>query len=79
MRKRWQLLAALVLLGIAALVGPRLWRGKSGPSSLYGGSLEPIALVDFPSLGADRWINGAPLSLSAAHGSVVLIEAWHPT
>jgi hypothetical protein len=79
MRKRWKLVAILLLVGMAGTVVPRLWRGASGPSSLYGGTLEPTTISDFPSFVPERWINGGPFSLQASRGSVVLIEAWHPT
>jgi hypothetical protein len=79
MRNVWKVATVVVLLAIVAVIGSQLRRSSGGASSLYGGSLEPVVVADFPSLGAERWVNGAPLSLAAAHGRVVLIEAWHPT
>jgi hypothetical protein len=69
-------------IGVAAAVavgGGLVLRGKTGASTEFGGSLEAETLADFPNLGPERWANGAPVSLAEQRGSVVLIEAWHPT
>ena len=69
------------IFGVLALVSALLFwkaRGPSGASEDYGGSLEAALVSDFPTLSAERWVNGAPQSLAAARGSVVLIEAWAP-
>lgn len=71
-------LAVVVTLGVA-VVGVRIYRGPSGASRDFGGSLEAMAVPDFSSLGPERWVNGSPTSLAALRGNVVLIEAWHPT
>ncbi len=78
MRKGARILLLLAVVGVGAVIGTRLWRGSSGASKPYGGSLEASVLPDFPDLSPARWVNGAPTGLSSARGSVVLIEAWHP-
>jgi hypothetical protein len=77
--KRWQkILLAVGVLVVAAFVGLRVYRGPSGATSAYGGDLEARLLPEFPKAGAESWVNGAPQSLAALRGSVVLVEAWHP-
>jgi hypothetical protein len=66
------------LLGAAGAVGFRLWRGPTGATAEYGGKLESLVVPDFSSSEPARWVNGAPLSLSALRGEVVFIEAWAP-
>jgi hypothetical protein len=68
----------VVVLGGLAVGGLRLYRGPSGASATFGGELEAASVPDFPSLAAERWVNGSPTSLASLRGSVVLIEAWAP-
>jgi hypothetical protein len=68
--------AAAALIAIAA---GGLLRGPTGASTEFGGQLAATVLPEFTSMSPERWANGAPLSLAEQRGSVILIEAWHPT
>jgi hypothetical protein len=72
-------IAVLALLAGAGLVVYKRMLGATGPTSELGGGLEALAIPEFSSSDAGRWVNGAPVSLEKLRGSVVLIEAWHPT
>ena len=76
-RAKFALIAALTVG--AAVIGFRVYRGPTDASSEYGGELAALPVPDFSSLSPERWVNGAPTSLASLRGSVVLIEAWHPT
>jgi hypothetical protein len=55
-------LSTLPLVAALAACSPK---STPGPIAPEFGSLEPSS-----------WVNGAPMSLAGARGSVVLIEAW---
>lgn len=75
---------ALKVAGAAALLaavvagGVRVWRGPTGATTEYGGSIEPRLVAEFTSTDAARWVNGAPAPLGSLRGEVVFIEAWAP-
>lgn len=75
--------AKWVVLGVvgALLVGAGgmylKLRGPSGASTALGGSIPAAELPELPAA-ADRWVNGAPVSLAGARGQVVIVEGWHP-
>jgi hypothetical protein len=76
---RRPIIIAVVVAAAAAAGALWLWRGPSGASRDYGGTFEAMIIPDFPTLAVDRWVNGAPTSLAAQRGNVIIVEAWHPT
>ncbi len=48
----------------------------AGCSKSTSYSAETAVAAPAPPAEAERWVNGAPVSL-AAKGDVVLVEAWH--
>jgi hypothetical protein len=66
--------ATFVALALVA-AAPAL-AGCSRPST---GSEGAAASVPELQDRAEAWVNGAPVTFAAARGSVVLVEAWHPT
>jgi hypothetical protein len=78
MRRAVRIAGILGVLVALAAIGLWYVRGPSGASKDYGGSIEAALVADFPTLSPERWVNGAPQSLAAARGSVILIEAWAP-
>jgi hypothetical protein len=71
-------LGALIAVGAVGVGARRVMRGPSGATTEYGGALAATVVPEFTSQAADRWVNGAPTTLAAARGQVVLVEAWHP-
>ena len=76
--RRFKVMAAAALVAVAAFAAMRVWRGPSGATTEYGGTLASRLLPEFPSSDAARWVNGAPAPLASLRGEVVLIEAWAP-
>jgi hypothetical protein len=77
-----KILIAFAVLGVligAGLIVLKRMRGDTGATSELGGGLEATVIPEFSSSEPGRWVNGAPMSLEKLRGSVVLIEAWHPT
>jgi hypothetical protein len=73
---KWVALALVaVLLGGGAVSMAR--RGPSGATAAMGGSIPAKPAPELPAE-ANRWVNGDPVSLAAARGQVLLVEAWHP-
>jgi hypothetical protein len=69
---------AAAILAVALPFGLRAWRGPSGATTEYGGTLAPKLVAEFSSTDAGRWVNGAPTPLASLRGEVVFIEAWAP-
>jgi hypothetical protein len=78
MRRALKVAGISGVLVVLAAAGFWYLRGPTGASKDYGGALEAALVPDFPTLSPERWVNGAPTSLAAARGSVVVIEAWAP-
>jgi hypothetical protein len=76
--KGTKIAGAVVLLGVVAVGGLRVWRGPIGATTEYGGTLESRLVAEFPTTDASRWVNGPPAPLASLRGEVVLIEAWAP-
>ena len=79
MKKALLVLGVLAVLAGAAFVGFRFYMGDSGATTEIGGRLDAPVIPDFPTADGSRWVNGEPVSLEKLRGSVVLIEAWHPS
>jgi hypothetical protein len=79
MKRGLKVAGAAVLVLAAGFGAMRIVRGPSGASSAYGGSIEANAPPELPSNDANAWVNGAPTTLAALHGSPVLLEVWSPT
>jgi hypothetical protein len=77
--KALKIAAAAAIVAGAAAFGVRMWRGPTGMTTEYGGTLAPRLVAEFTSTDADRWVNGAPAPLASLRGEVVFIEAWAPS
>jgi hypothetical protein len=72
--------AALTVTVVAGgLAGLRYFRGPTGSSVLYGGTLPAATVPDFPSHDAAVWANGDATTLASLRGSPVLLEFWSPS
>ncbi len=76
-RGTWAAVTGVCLLisAAAAFVGVRTGVLGSRPES--GDSASQPRLAE-PSQDANRWVNGAPISIAGPPGKAILIEAWHP-
>jgi hypothetical protein len=77
-RKRIVSLAVVAVVLGGGYGAFRYYRGPSGATAEYGGTLEDALLPDFPSNDAAAWANGTPMRLAEQRGHPVLIEAWSP-
>jgi hypothetical protein len=75
-KAQWVALILGVLLLAAGGIFIKL-RGPSGTTTALGGSIEAKELPELPAE-ADRWLNGAPVSVAASRGQVIFVEGWHP-
>lgn len=69
-----------LILGVLLLAGAGTFiklRGPAGTTTALGGSIEAKALPEMPAE-AERWLNGAPVSVAASRGQVIFVEGWHP-
>lgn len=66
---------ALLLAAALLTAAPALGACSKAPS---GETAAGPAAPELPGR-ADAWVNGAPVTFAALRGSVVLVEAWHPT
>ena len=72
-RSTVSLLASLALFALVA--GCSKPKGDAPPASTAAAESAQL-IADFTSTDPSLWVNGAPMSLASARGSVVLIEAW---
>jgi hypothetical protein len=76
-RTKWAaLLGVVVVLGAGGAYYVKL-RGPSGATTALGGAIAAKPVPELPA-DANRWVNGAPVTLAGARGEVVFVEGWHP-
>jgi hypothetical protein len=76
-KTKWVVLGVIAALVVGGGATWRVLRGPSGATTALGGSIPATEVPEMPAA-ADRWVNGAPVTLAGARGQVVIVEGWHP-